>query len=347
MKRPLRIAAIVLLVLMIGAGGYMLYMVGTVKDTIVSIYEPLQPAEAAASPANVAPFPANAAPSPGTEAVVKPANREDGASGDAAAAEEKTAAEVLRNGRPADLNQGDPFTLLVLGVDERVQDRGRSDSIMVLGVNPAKRSVLMFNIPRDTRTEIVGRGTQDKINHAYAFGGVPMAVNTVESFLNVPIDYYVKVNMEGFAKIIDILGGVKIDNPTAFTYEGVTFPEGPLALGGRDALLYARMRYDDPRGDLGRNARQQRILADLIKRAKQLTTMSKLPDILGQVKENTKTNLTMDDMIDIYTRYKEQIDTITKDEVKGSNTTINKVYYYSVSEQERARIRSKLAEQLK
>jgi polyisoprenyl-teichoic acid--peptidoglycan teichoic acid transferase len=87
--------------------------------------------------------------------------------------------------RPADvtLEQKDPFSVLMLGVDERPGDRGRSDTIIVLTINPEMNSVKMLSIPRDTRTEIVGRGTQDKINHAYAFGGVEMSMDTVEDFL--------------------------------------------------------------------------------------------------------------------------------------------------------------------
>lgn len=90
--------------------------------------------------------------------------------------------------------------------------------MIFLTVNPAKQSMLMFNIPRDTRTEIIGRGTVDKINHAYAFGGVNMSVKTVEHFLDYPVNYYVRVNMEGFARLIDSLGGVDVDNPFAFSY---------------------------------------------------------------------------------------------------------------------------------
>ncbi len=79
------------------------------------------------------------------------------------------------------VHRQDPISILILGVDERKGDKGRSDTMVILTVNPRTDSSLMFNIPRDTRTEIAGRGTQDKINHAYAFGGVPMAVETVES----------------------------------------------------------------------------------------------------------------------------------------------------------------------
>lgn len=142
----------------------------------------------------------------------------------------------------------EPFSVLLLGVDERANDVGRSDTIVVLTVNPAKHSILMFNIPRDTRTEIIGRGSEDKINHAYAFGGVNMSIQTVEHLLGSPIDYYVKANMEGFSSIIDLLGGVDVTNSFEFTYEGKVFEQGNIHLSGEEALLFSRMRYDDPRG---------------------------------------------------------------------------------------------------
>ncbi len=80
----------------------------------------------------------------------------------------------------------DPFSVLLLGVDEREGDAGRSDTIVAMTVNPTEQSTKMVNIPRDTYTTIVGRNTKDKINHAYAFGGTTMAVASVESLLDIP-----------------------------------------------------------------------------------------------------------------------------------------------------------------
>ena len=96
----------------------------------------------------------------------------------------------------------------------------------------------MLSIPRDTRTEIIGHNSVDKINHAYAFGGVPMAVNTVEHFLDIPIDYYVFINMEGFLQIIDTIGGVTIDNDMDLTYNSYHYPKGEITLDGDKALIF-------------------------------------------------------------------------------------------------------------
>ncbi|UZM97995.1 LCP family protein [Lysinibacillus sp. MHQ-1] len=126
----------------------------------------------------------------------------------------------------------------MLGVDERKDDSGRSDTMIVITVNPEKQTMKMLSIPRDTRTEIVGHDTVDKINHAYAFGGVPMAVDTVENFLNIPIDYYVFINMEGFLQIIDTLGGVTINNDMDLTYDEYHYPKGEITLDGNEALIF-------------------------------------------------------------------------------------------------------------
>ena len=103
---------------------------------------------------------------------------------------------------------------------------------MVITLNPKNNSMKTVSIPRDTYTEIVGKGKNDKINHAYAFGGVDMSVSTVEKFLNIPINYYVEVNMEGFKDIVDAVGGVDVNNDLEFTADGHHFIKGNIHLTG-------------------------------------------------------------------------------------------------------------------
>src|SRR4051812_26344789 len=169
-----------------------------------------------------------------------------------------------KRAEPVSLKEKDPFSVLMLGVDEREGDSGRSDTMIVLTVNPTNNSVKMLSIPRDTRTEIIGKGNDDKINHAYAFGGVPMAVDTVENFLDIPIDYYMQINMEGFKEIVDAVGGVTVQNDLNFSVENYKYPIGEIKLTGDEALNYARMRYEDPRGDFGRQMRQRQIIQAVI-----------------------------------------------------------------------------------
>ncbi|QJC51136.1 hypothetical protein HGI30_05870 [Paenibacillus albicereus] len=237
-----------------------------------------------------------------------------------------------------------PFTVLVMGVDERRNDVGRADTLMLLAVNPQKNDVLMLSIPRDTRTTIIGRDTEDKINHAYAFGGVNMAVQTVESFLDYPVDYYVKVNMEGFEKVVDLLGGVEVNNPFAFTYEGQEFAQGDLKLSGEQALLYSRMRYDDPRGDFGRQNRQRDIIQQVMKNALTISSLTKASGMLEQIGSNVKTDISFDTMKDLLVNYRPKIEKITQKEVSGRGARIGGIYYYTVDRAERDRLHAMIKE---
>jgi LCP family protein required for cell wall assembly len=248
--------------------------------------------------------------------------------------------------KPVVFKNRDPFTVLLLGVDQRNNDPGRSDTMILLTVNPAKKSILMFNIPRDTRTEIVGHGTTDKINHAYAFGGVEMSIQTVERFLDYPVDYYIKVNMEGFARLIDSIGGVEVDNPFAFNYEGHQFDKGHLTLSGAEALLYSRMRYDDPRGDLGRNARQREILLEIMRNSMTVSNLTRMRSLLNEVGDSVKTDFTFENLKTLVTIYRPDIDKISTIEIKGKGQTIGGVWYYIVDEAERSRIHQLIKEHI-
>ncbi|MEH7438592.1 LytR family transcriptional regulator [Neobacillus drentensis] len=247
---------------------------------------------------------------------------------------------------PVAFKEKDPFSILMLGVDERSGDKGRSDTIIVLTVNPNNNSVKMLSIPRDTRTEITGKGTEDKINHAYAFGGIPMAMDTVENSLDIPIDYYMKVNMEGFKDIVDAVGGVTVQNDLGFTQDRFHFTKGQLNLNGEKALSYTRMRHEDPRGDFGRQTRQRQIIQGIIKEGASIASLTNFSDIFTVLGKNVKTNLAFDQMIDIQKNYKEAGQNIQQMEIKEQGTKINKIYYGLVSPEEKQRVQNELKAQL-
>ncbi|WP_251552259.1 LytR family transcriptional regulator [Neobacillus muris] len=247
---------------------------------------------------------------------------------------------------PVTLEEKDPFSVLLLGVDQRPGDTGRSDTIIVLTVNPNNNSIKMLSIPRDTRTEIVGKGKEDKINHAYAFGGIPMAMDTVENFLDIPIDYYMEVNMEGFKDIVNAVGGVKVQNDLDFSYDGFHFEKGELTLNGEKALAYSRMRKEDPRGDFGRQTRQRQIIQGVISKGASLSTLTNYSDIFTALGKNVKTNLTFDQMVDIQKNYKQAGQNIEQMQIKETGTTIDKIYYGLVSAEEKQRIQNELKTQL-
>jgi LCP family protein required for cell wall assembly len=222
----------------------------------------------------------------------------------------------------------------------------RSDSMVLLTVNPTEQSTKMLSIPRDSYTEIIGKGKKDKINHAYAFGGIEMTINTLENILNVPIDYYIEVNMEGFKDIVDAVGGVTVNNPFAFKYEGVQFPEGIIDLNGEKALKYSRMRYDDPNGDFGRQHRQRQVLQAVIQRGANADSLANYGDILQAIQKNVRTNMTVEDMYNIQKKYRDASKHIEEIQVPGKGTKMDGIYYYIVSDQTKQELSATLRQHL-
>ncbi|WIF97676.1 MULTISPECIES: LCP family glycopolymer transferase [Pontibacillus] len=228
-----------------------------------------------------------------------------------------------------------PFSVLLLGVDEREDDVGRSDTMIVLTVNPSEETIKMLSIPRDTRTDIIGHGTVEKINHAYAYGGVQMSVETVEDFLQIPIDYYVKVNMQGFEKIVNAVGGVTVKNDLALSHGGYDFPKGEITLDGKKALVYTRIRYEDPRGDFGRQDRQKQIIQAVIDKGARVQSMWNYNSLFNAVGETIKTNLTFEEIVNLQKRYKDMrhnIDQMRFEE--GDGGFVGDLWYYFPDEQE-------------
>lgn len=248
------------------------------------------------------------------------------------------------SGKKTDIsNGGKPINVLLLGVDERPNDRGRSDSMIVATLNPKTKSMLMTSIPRDTRTEIVGYGSKGKINSAYAHGGDEMAMKTVENFLNIKIDYIVQINMEGLVDLVNAVGGITVDNPLdwhdeGYYRKGYHYRKGKIQLDGAQALGYSRMRHLDPKGDIGRNLRQRQVITAIVDKGKSLTSVTHMQDILNAVGNNVKTNLTFDDMKSMATGYRQCRNHIYNYEVNGDPEMINGGSYIVVSEQERQKI---------
>jgi polyisoprenyl-teichoic acid--peptidoglycan teichoic acid transferase len=245
-----------------------------------------------------------------------------------------------------DLGKKEPFSVLMLGVDEREGDKGRSDTMIVLTVNPEKNSVKMLSIPRDTRTDIIGHGTVDKINHAYAFGGEEMSMATVENFLDIPIDYYVKINMESFEDIVEAVGGITVNNNFSFSEGGLQFNEGELNLNGKEALSYVRMRKNDPKGDFGRQQRQRQVIQGVIDKGASVNSLTRFDDIFAALGKNIRTNMTFDEMVEIQKNYKDARHNIDQLQVSGKGTRINNIYYQEVSEEEKQRVQKELKNHL-
>ncbi len=172
----------------------------------------------------------------------------------------------------------EPFTILLLGTDQRKRTDPvwRADVMILVAVNPKTHSAKVLSIPRDTYATIANtNGLKSKINSAAYWGykkEVDQVVNirkTLEDLLDVPVDYYARINFQGFEDIVDALGGVEVNVQFPFHQQAiggdmVYFEPGVKELNGSEALAYVRMRKQDPRGDLGRNIRQREVVTKLI-----------------------------------------------------------------------------------
>lgn len=260
---------------------------------------------------------------------------------------------VKRSGsekRQVNLSEQDPFSVLLLGVDTGALGRteqGRSDTMMVATVNPSTNESLLVSLPRDTYAEIVGHNTEDKINHAYAFGGAAMSMDTVEKLLDIPINHYITINMEGIEALVDAVGGIEVNNPFEFTYEGTTFPKGSQSLDGEMALKYSRMRYDDPNGDYGRQERQRQIITGVSKKVLSTNGLTNYQSILTTMGENVKTDLSFTDMRTLMGDYRAAFGNIKSDQMKGEGFMQDGVSYQRIDATELKRVQDELKAQLK
>lgn len=250
--------------------------------------------------------------------------------------------ESSKREKEIEIKAKDPFSVLLLGVDERPNDVGRSDTMIVVTVNPAQKSVKMLSIPRDTYVEIYGRDKKDKINHSYAFGGVEMAVDTVERFLDIPIDYYVKVNMEGFKEIVDALGGVTIENDMELTHGKYHFPKGKIELTGKETLVFSRIRYEDPRGDFGRQIRQKQIIQAIINKGASISSLWNYSDIFQALGKNVKTNFTFSEIVDLQKNYADVRRNIEQLRFEGRDGGFIGNYWYYFADTEEVETFSKI-----
>lgn len=245
------------------------------------------------------------------------------------------------------LKHVDPVSILLLGVDERENDQGRSDTMIVLTANPQTKDMKMVSIPRDTYTDIVGHGTVDKLNHAYAFGGIQMASDSVEALLNIPIDYVAEVNMEGFKDLVNAVDGITVNNTLAFKQDKYSFPKGTVTLDGDAALSYVRMRHEDPEGDFGRQNRQKQVITGILKEAISTKALSNYDEIFTALSKNVQTNLTLADISSLQKDYKECIENIDQISfTKGKSEIIDNIWYYKMNQEELDKVSKELSNHL-
>ncbi|SEO57733.1 transcriptional attenuator, LytR family [Amphibacillus marinus] len=240
------------------------------------------------------------------------------------------------------LNERDNLNILLLGLDAESSDSGRSDAIMVMTLKPDGDRMQLISIPRDTRTTIIGREDrgEDKINHAYAFGGADMAIETVENFLGIDLDFFVRLNMDGLAELIDELGTITVNNELEFSQSGYDFPIGPVDMDGAKTMSYVRMRKQDPAGDFGRTERQRKVIEAIVNEGATVANATRIVEFTDILGGNMGTNMEFNDMLTLLQHYRNTRRNFETYQVQGSGTMINGVYYYIVDEEEVASVKS-------
>jgi LCP family protein required for cell wall assembly len=198
--------------------------------------------------------------------------------------------------------------ILVLGGDSRgLASSGtevpRSDSMMVVSIEPNTKKALLISILRDTYVKIPGHG-QDRINAALAIGGPTLAMKTVSNLLDIPIQYFVYMDFKGFIGVVDALGSVPIDVEKDMDYTDgedghvydIHLKKGLQDMDGKTALQYVRFRHD-AQSDFGRADRQRKFLTAISQQMQTTSGIIKLPQILSAVDPYIETNITFSEML--------------------------------------------------
>lgn len=271
------------------------------------------------------------------------------------------------------LKSGKPFSMLVLGTDTGALKRDRTgltDSMMLITVNPKTKTTTMMSIPRDIMMSIVGAENTfpQKLNAAFPIAGVGASMMTLQNYLNVPIDFYVLVNMGGLEKLIDQVGGVNVSSPLTFTYtpEADTTPatykffkgqekfeyakdgknfKSYTTMNGDAALSFSRMRYDDPQGDYGRQYRQRLVLKALLEKSASISTLMNA-NFMNSISTNVETDMNYNQIMQLAKKYMPATKNQVSDHMQGVGDMYEGVSYQMVPEKEKQRVTNKLRQSL-
>ena len=202
-----------------------------------------------------------------------------------------------------EVNESDSFNVYISGIDTygSISTVSRSDVNLILSVNPVNRKVLITTVPRDTYLAIGGDDNKlDKLTHAGLFG-VDTSIKSLENLLDIDIDYYSKVNFTTLTKLIDVIGGITVDNPVAFTTSSgsYNFPKGKVNMYGAKALAYSRERYNLSEGDFDRGKNQTRVMTAIIKKMLRPESLLNFNEIANIALESVDTDMPYSKMIEL------------------------------------------------
>ncbi|HAM80040.1 LCP family protein [Ornithinibacillus bavariensis] len=250
----------------------------------------------------------------------------------------------------------DNISILFIGIDtgeERdYHEASRSDALLLATFNKEDKSIKLLSIPRDTIVYVPEIDRTTKINHAHFYGGPRSTIETIENFLHIPIDYYVRVNFEAFINVVEALDGIPYNVPYEIreldshdNKNAVHLFPGYQTLSGEEALALVRSRkYDN---DIERGKRQQDIMKQIAKKSTSLPNLFKIDDIIRAVGTNLKTNLTFQEIRTLFhygIEYPYTIDTINFEGDSGYGE--DGLWYYNVREDSKWKIANELRHHL-
>lgn len=215
-----------------------------------------------------------------------------------------------------DYSNKERVNILLLGIDKRPDETySRTDTMMLVTVDPKSRTAGMLSIPRDLWVSIPGYN-EDRINKAYYFGekdnypggGPALAMKTVQYNLGVPVHFYAQIDFQGFKEVVNTLDGIDIyvpqtiDDPTFpdnnYGYDPFYIEAGQHTLDGHDAMRYARTRHA-PGGDFSRAKRQQAVMLAMRDKALQIGIIPKIPDLWTNMSDTVATDLQLVDIVEL------------------------------------------------
>lgn len=254
------------------------------------------------------------------------------------AAEKLSATYKTIGNESKSIEHSEPFTILLLGVDTADSTRtnqwaGNSDTMILMTINPSKHTTTMLSLERDIMVDIgqdSANHREAKLNSAYQTGGVKLAVSTIESLMNTHIDRYLMINMQGLVDLVDAVGGIDVTNHFDFPISiaenepsyTATINPGLQHINGEQALVYARMRYQDPEGDYGRQKRQREVIKQIMTKVLSFHSISNYDKLLDAVSKNMQTDIALtESSIPSLINYKSAFDKIDSNQLVGEDFT--------------------------
>ena len=247
-----------------------------------------------------------------------------------------------------------------MGVDTGSKGRketweGNSDTMILVTVNPKTKRTTMTSLERDLLADVEGSG-EAKLNSAYAEGGADLAISTIQKVLDIDIDYYALINMHGMIDLVDAVGGIEVTNHFDFPISiAENEPEfqakvepGTHKINGEQALVYSRMRYDDPDGDYGRQKRQREVIQKIVAKLLKMDSIGSYKKILSAVSSNVQTSINLGDSTTLrgLMGYSEALKNIKSYQLAGSDAMINGGSYQVASTEDILKVQNRIKKEV-